>query len=254
MSLFKGIGIVSEYSTKRRLKSIANELNILFSDSYLEYVLIEKFYYHLIEFLYGVPHPDFEKYDSPSRAYNFPKLIEYLEKNKNKPFYIYMHFHTSGNAFSKKAIEKVAATAKQIPEDNPQIKEVKRQLLIRIEIILKKFVGNYLVVVAVPESSLDKRSNATLYFHECMHVLFNENGFYFRAEWYYNEGLVTYFQAKYSVGGKRDMKEKLRILREMLEGQDPHYFTYALKWHEFFDNNANMSKHDVMKMVHQQHG
>ena len=157
------------------------------------------------------------------------------------------------NAFSKKAIEKVAATAQQIPEDNPKIKEIKRQLLINIEMILKKFVGNYLVILIIPENSLHRASNAKLYFHECIHVLLNENGFYFRSK--YNEGLVTYFQAKYIVGGRREMKTKIKIFSEMEDGQNPnYYYSYALKWHNFFEKNPSMSKHDVVKMVHQQHG
>jgi len=111
MDLFKGVGLLTERWVKGKLKVIASELGIPYSGKFSKYVLIDKFHYHLIEYLYGVPHPDLAKYDSPSRALNFVNLIKDLDKDKKSPLYIYMHYHTSGNAFSKRVIEKVKAEA-----------------------------------------------------------------------------------------------------------------------------------------------
>jgi len=255
MDLFKGVGLLTERWVKGKLKVIASELGIPYSGKFSKYVLIDKFHYHLIEYLYGVPHPDLAKYDSPSRALNFVNLIKDLDKDKKSPLYIYMHYHTSGNAFSKRVIEKVKAEAEAIDTSASLLAEkIMGQLLLQLEIVLKEFDGDYLIVMATPESSLDKESNKKIYFHEAIHVLLNENDLHFDKGWYYNEGLVTYFQAEHLVKGEMDMAEKIRLLRGMLEGQDPKYFEYAHVWDAEFNKYSGKPKIEVIKMMLQAHG
>ncbi len=223
---------------KFKLRRLAREFNLRFSETWFKLIWISKRENILLEYMWMCPDPIYIKYGKTSyeRAKNIECFIDSDE------------FKECLERFGGQVIER-NTFKKYFPGWINEIEnlEIRREL----HTIYKKISGamgmgpRIAVLTKSSKKSEIEKIKSFVLFHEFIHILVNENKLDFK-DWRYNEGLVTYLQ-EFSNKKINKLDEEARKSTYNFQKQ---YYVYAIKFRELLkgDNVPEKRKQKIIEL------
>lgn len=223
---------------KSRLRRLAKEFNLRFSETWFKLIWISKRENILLEYMWMCPDPIYNKYGKTpyERAKNIECFIDSEE------------FKECLGRFGGQVIER-NTFKKYFPGWINEIENL--EVMGELYSIYKKILGaigmgsRIAVLTKSSKKSEIEKVKSFVLFHEFIHILVNENKLDFK-DWRYNEGLVTYFQ-EFSDSNLGKLEENVKRTKYDFQKQ---YYIYAIKFRDLFNkmNNAERRKQAIIKM------